>query len=107
MDKVNPEIRKTVKSFKDKVGKAYGIERMLLFGSSARGENRKDSDIDLLVVVKKPVKRLVSKLLLEWHVTQKIDYPVDFVSYTKEDFERESKGVTLARVALQEGIEIV
>ena len=106
MGKVDSRVIKTVKKFKSTVEKSYGIEDIILFGSFARGTNKGDSDIDLLVVVKKPVKKLVKKLLLEWHVSQHIDYPVDFISYTKEEFEKESSRITLANVALQEGIHI-
>jgi predicted nucleotidyltransferase len=106
MGKVNPQLIKTIKGFKESVAKPYGIERIILFGSSARGEAKKDSDVDLLVVIRKPVKKLISKLLLEWHVSQGIDYPVDFLSYTKNEFEREAKGITLVSAALREGLEI-
>ena len=44
-----------VKRFKEEVANRYGIKRIILFGSAARGEMKKDSDIDLMVVVKKPV----------------------------------------------------
>lgn len=106
MGKVDPKMIETVKKFKTKVEGAYGIEDIILFGSFARGTNKKNSDVDLLVVVRKPVKKLVRNLLLEWHVSQGIDYPVDFVSYTKKEFDKASSGITLARVALNEGIRI-
>ncbi|MCL4365122.1 nucleotidyltransferase domain-containing protein [Candidatus Marsarchaeota archaeon] len=86
MSKVEPKIMNIVKRFKEKVANRYGIKRIILFGSAARGEMKKDSDIDLMVVVKKPVKRLIGNLSLEWHISQGIDYPVDFIGYTERDF---------------------
>jgi predicted nucleotidyltransferase len=107
MGKIEPQLINTVKNFKDKIKDKYGIKRIILFGSAARGEMKEGSDIDLLVVVKKPVKKLVSKLLLEWHVSQGIKRPVDFLGYTEKEFDKEAKQITLASVALKEGIEIV
>ncbi len=106
MGKIEPQIMDTVKGFKSKVEGRYGIERMILFGSAATGKMRKDSDIDLLVVVRRPVKKLISKLLMEWHVSQGINLPVDFVEYTEQEFNKAAKGVTLVSVALKEGIEV-
>lgn len=106
MGKVEPKIIDTVKKFKDKIANEYGIKRVILFGSAARGEMRENSDIDIIVVVKKPEKRLAGRLSMEWHVAQGIDYPVDFIDYTEKDFEKQAKGVTLVSLALKEGIEI-
>lgn len=42
----------SINEIKDKttpIAKAYGIERMSLFGSYARGEAKDDSDIDLYI----------------------------------------------------------
>ncbi len=42
---------------KDELRTLYGarIERVLLYGSRARGDHREDSDYDVLVVIKPPV----------------------------------------------------
>ncbi len=107
MGKVNSKTINEIKRFKDRVEGRYGIERMIFFGSSAVGAARPDSDIDLIIVVKKPIRKLVSKLLLEWHVSQGIKQPIDFIDYTEQEFIKASKGVTLVSQALKEGIEII
>ena len=38
-----------IKNIVAPIAKAYGVQRVFLFGSYARGEAREDSDIDLLV----------------------------------------------------------
>lgn len=38
-----------IKSIVENVGKKYGVRRVLLFGSYARGEAKLNSDIDLLI----------------------------------------------------------
>ena len=45
-------MRYTINEIKDKtnpIAKAYGIGRMSLFGSYARGEAKDDSDVDLYI----------------------------------------------------------
>ena len=39
-----------LKQFKDTKAKSYGISKIGLFGSVARGDDGKDSDIDILIV---------------------------------------------------------
>ena len=43
------EIKDTIKKHKPYLQKKYGVESIGLFGSFIRGEQRKDSDIDILV----------------------------------------------------------
>lgn len=41
-------------SFKQKFGDQFGIQRFGIFGSVARQENTKDSDIDIVVEIENP-----------------------------------------------------
>jgi predicted nucleotidyltransferase len=43
------EVIKFIKENKERFKKEYGVKEIYLFGSVARGEEREDSDIDLLV----------------------------------------------------------
>ena len=92
-----------VESFLRKIGKKYGIKKVVVFGSSVKGEFREDSDIDLIVISDEfegvsPLKRPV-KLYLEWD----LDYPVDFFCYTTKEFEKLEKRPSLVREALKKG----
>lgn len=105
MGKKIPHLKKII-NFKKKLEKDIYINKMLLFGSFARGDYRRWSDIDLLIVSKdfrniKKVKRPV-KLYDYW----KYKYPVDFLCYTPQEFERLSKRITIVKEAVEEGIEI-
>ena len=99
-------IIKKIGSFKNSVG----VERAVLFGSYGRGNFKKDSDIDLILVSrrfrKKKFQDRYKGLWIKWHVVFKMGYPVDFVCYTPEEFEREKKRVSIVSTALREGIEI-
>ncbi len=51
----NEEIKTILKSFVDK----YSITSMILFGSRARGTNKPDSDVDLILEFSVPVSLIV------------------------------------------------
>jgi hypothetical protein len=105
MGEATPEVMETLKKFKKGVQK-YGVEKIILFGSQASGGAGGSSDVDLLIVSDEREKlSLLRKLYHEWHVIQKIDYPVDFICYTPEEFERLKKQVTLVKKAVEEGVE--
>lgn len=94
-----------ISDFRKHIAGLIPIKRLILFGSRATGKARKESDIDLLVVSPafKNVKSGRGKdLYLFWN----LDYPVDFVCYTPEEFEKQKKQISLVRMALKEGIEI-
>ena len=79
---------------------------MILFGSRAKGKTGKDRDIDLIVVSSR-FKRLDffergAKMYNYWN----LDYPVDFLCYTPEEFKRLREHITIVSEALKEGIEI-
>ena len=43
------EIRKILREHKDELRKKYGVLEIGIFGSYVRGEQEKDSDVDILV----------------------------------------------------------
>jgi len=94
-----------LESFRKKLSGFIPVTEMILFGSRATGKAGKESDVDLLVVSPafKNMKSARGKGLYDfWD----LDYPVDFICYTPEEFEEQKKQVSLVRMALKEGIEI-
>lgn len=77
-------------------------EQIWLFGSTARGEARPDSDLDFLVVVPddQPDERY-------WHVYQSligIGVPIDVVPMTRSGFEKRRDWImSLPAICLREG----
>ncbi len=95
-----------LKEFKKDVERVYGIEKMVVFGSRARGDYRKNSDIDLILVSKKFRGKSVLKRPLGLHFYWNLNLPVDFICYTPKEFEKLKKQVSLVSQALKEGIEV-
>jgi len=106
MGEEESKLVKALKVFKEKICQKYNIKEMILFGSQVSGEADENSDVDLIVVGdefknKSPLKRPVA-LYLEWTM----DYPVDFLCYTPEEFEEKRKEISIVRHAIKEGVVI-
>jgi len=96
-----------VKNFVKRLSENFEIYRVIFFGSRALGKSNKDSDIDLLIV-SDDFKNLDffqrgAKMYDYWDS----DYPVDFLCYTVEEFERLSRMITIVREANDNGVVIV
>ena len=62
----------------------YAPNKILLFGSQAKGVATHKSDIDLCVVVNTPNKR---RLLADMYYTIDTERPVDILLYTPNEWE--------------------
>ena len=76
-----------LRSFKNSQGDKYGIERIALFGSCARGEQTVDSDVDILISIKRPSLFVLSEItvLLESVLKRKVDL-VSEKSRSRQEF---------------------
>ena len=68
------------------IASTYGVERMYLFGSRARGDNRPDSDYDFLIS-KGKVQTLFLHSALWQELEDALHAPVDLVTDTSSDKE--------------------
>lgn len=102
----DPNIVKAVQRLRTKVGKEFPFERVILFGSRARGDAGPHSDVDLMLVSPAFEGKSAGKRAWKIHLAWDLDLPVDFVCYTPGEFERLRHRVSLVSVALREGIEI-
>ncbi len=78
-------------------------QRIILFGSAARGTAAPDSDLDFLVIVREPVHRrqLAQKIYQNLHG---VGTPVDIVVATQADLDTQAgKPGSIFRPALAEG----
>ncbi|MFH1890378.1 MAG: nucleotidyltransferase domain-containing protein [Candidatus Kuenenbacteria bacterium] len=108
--KLNKQERKAVKEFKKELNKELGeqIVEIKLFGSKARGNSRKESDIDILVVIKDDSEKnkdkifdIVQNVLLEYEVL------LSPVIFNKEEYDSLNKIPTIFMQNIKfEGVRI-
>lgn len=87
------EIKSIIQKNKKRLQKKYGIKEIGIFGSYTRGDNYKDSDIDILVEFENPVG--LEFVDLSYELEELLNHKVDLVSkkaiktrlinYIKED----------------------
>jgi len=101
--KWSPKLAKIAEEVTRRILETVQPQRVLLFGSSVRGVFTKDSDLDVLVIVRGPVHRrqLAQKINRNLHG---VGAPVDIVVATEEDIAQYGdKFGTILRPALLEG----
>jgi len=73
------ELIEILKEQREELSKRFFVKRLGLFGSFVRGEERPDSDVDILVEFYRPVS-LFKFLELEDYLTELLGRRVDLVS---------------------------
>jgi uncharacterized protein len=76
------DIIQTLKTFKEQHAEEYGIQHMGLFGSLARDEATKDSDVDVVVkVIKQDMFNLIG---IKQDLEEILHTSVDLISYREK-----------------------
>lgn len=99
-------IEKELSNFKKNLSAIININKVVFFGSFARGDFRRDSDIDLIIVSSDFRGIEFRKRALGFYKYWSLDYPFDFLCYTPEEFNRLKYKSNIVREAVKEGIEI-
>ena len=97
---------KIIKKFNEDVSKEFPINKIILFGSRAEGEHKRDSDFDIIIVSDKFQKTSRLKRAIKLYDYWDYDFPVDFICLTYSEFNRLKQKATIIREALKKGIEI-
>ena len=102
MDKSKARLIQQLREFKQR----NKISKLYLFGSLVSGKTHRSSDVDLIVVANrfrgKGLLERAPRLYMDWN----LDYPVDFLCYTPEEFNKLRKRITIVKEAVEKGIEI-
>ena len=101
------KLLKELKQFASSIESDFPLDKMYLFGSRAWGKTHEFSDVDLLLVSKKfKGKRRLGRsppLYLRWD----LDYPVDLICLTPDEFERKKKMIGIVQEAVDKGVRII
>jgi len=75
------EVLKKLRTFKMVKGEKYQITRIGLFGSVAKGDVRRDSDVDIIVEQKKPDLFILGSIKVD--LEKELGRPVDIIRLHK------------------------
>lgn len=106
---INEEVREILEDLQSALKQLYGdrLQRVILYGSWARGEANEDSDIDVLVVLKGaivPGREIDQMLDLVVEIEWKYDVLLSVHPVSEEDYQvRQSPLLINVR---REGIEV-
>ncbi len=83
-------------------------QKIYIFGSYARGEQRKDSDLDIYITVKNLKERKINLVRkIRKFLLNKINMPMDILINTDEEFDkRKNIKSTLEYIVEKEGVKI-
>ncbi len=106
MGKAKASALKELQQFKKVLSKKIKVQQMILYGSRARGDYLKYSDVDVIVVSGAfktiPFLERIYQTSKSW----KWDLPLEVFCYTPEEFETKQKESGYMKMILKEGITI-
>ena len=105
---MNIAIQAELEKLKELIVGTIPVEQIFLFGSYAYGTPRKDSDLDLYIVLKDEVQMrdLDAGLQIRMAIDRKKSMPVDIIAKKKSDFLDRLDDITLERKVNRDGIRI-
>jgi len=99
---------KALKNAVSHVKQTYRNARVILFGSTAKGTDSPDSDLDLCIVIENPEERLrdISRQIRK-EIYPMLRKPLDILVYDKSTFEdRSALNLTMEAEILEQGKEL-
>jgi len=100
---VDIDVQKEIESITQQILSKYKPEKVILFGSAARGKFSADSDADFLII-KKETPLYGADRIRELSRLIERNIPVDFFIYRPEEFDqRLEMGDPFLKVILKEG----
>ena len=99
-------LKKLLQKFKKEVNKTVKVEKLIFFGSRARGRAQKKSDVDILLISKDFKGKKYFKRSPPFYLLWNNKYDVDILCLTPKEFEKKQREIGIIRQAAHEGIEI-
>lgn len=100
------EIMDRIRAISERLKKEYNAQEVILFGSYARGEATRDSDVDLFIIA--PTKeRFFERMATVLRLTRDLHYklPLEPIVLTSEEVEKRlQRGDQFVKQIVEEGI---
>ena len=92
-----------IKQIAIRIGIAANAERVVLFGSHARGEANENSDVDLMIIANSDLPRFKRSRKL-YTLVKPYPFSMDLLVYTPQEVEKAKRSpVTFVSMILKEG----
>jgi uncharacterized protein len=105
---MNSTERKVIKAFRRLLARKLEVDRLVLFGSRARGDAAPDSDMDLLVITQKPtadMEEFISNCA--WEAGFEYGIVIVPVVYSKQEWKTGiDRASLLAKAIEMEGVPL-
>ncbi len=104
---MNKKVKKIVEELKNNISRKYNLQEMRLFGSTGRGDRRKESDIDVFVRLSE-VNRKIEEDLFDtaYDFELKYGYTIDLFVFDNTINEGINAHIPVYQNILKEGIII-
>lgn len=99
-------VKEWIDSFVAAIVEKYSPEKILLFGSRARGDNLVDSDVDILIVSKKFEGINWLERIRDASIFWDGMVRLDVICYTPPEFEEKKRMVGIVSEAAREGKDL-
>jgi predicted nucleotidyltransferase len=97
-------IHKIVKELKTNISEKYELYEMRVFGSSARGDRREDSDIDVFVHIPQVNRRIEEDLFdIAYELELKYNFLIDLIVFGDETLKGQYAKSPIYEKVLSEG----
>lgn len=107
MAKVKDSTKETLKQYLREIGKFCPVDRAVLFGSHARGNAKKNSDIDIAIFSKNVTDRnrleMMSKMVL---AGGKFNMDIQPVAFSEKDYFQSDSGFVRTEIR-KKGVVLV
>ncbi len=103
---MNQEMSERLQKISERLKRDYNAEKVILFGSYARGEETEDSDVDILVI--SPTKeRMIERMTSVSRIIRNLrnGLPISPIVLTPEEFSQKiDKGDAFIKTITEEGL---
>jgi len=104
---VEKEIHKIVKELKSKIKSKYTLNEFKVFGSSARGDRRKNSDIDIFIQIPVASRQIEEDLFdIAYDLELKYDCLIDLIVLDDRFLASQNASMPIYQKAMSEGLSV-